>query len=186
MNETLIYSLLLSLALSGAIFNLAVGAGVIMKPYSSRTHLKSAIVFSLVNLLMAIFGYNIGLLISEYIIDFSVYVGHILTAFVGLKFVLENYRVRSEKQAFLYEDTQILRSLAIASSINTFLAFMGFGLIINKVLFYPAFILFGFIFLAVVVGITLGYKFRSYVIGKYVKLILGYFLIMLSLFLLFQ
>lgn len=186
MSETLIYSLLLSLVLAGAIFNLAVGAGVLMNPYSSRTHFKSAIIFSFVNLLMAIFGFNIGLLISDYIIDFSVWVGHILTAFVGLKFVLEHYRVRNEKQAYLYDDIQILRSLAIASSINAFLAFIGFGLIIKEVLFYPAFILFGLVFFGVVIGISLGYKFRSYLIGKYVKLVLGYFLIVLSLFLLFQ
>lgn len=187
MDQILIYSILLSFVLASAIFNLAIGAGVLMKPYSAWIHLKSALIFSFINFIMAIFGYNIGLLISEYIPDFSVSIGHILTAFIGLKLVLENYRVRNAKEAFLYEDPLILRSLSLMSSINSFLAFIGFGLIIrSEVLFYPAFILFAFVFFAVVIGIAIGYKFRSFVLGKYVKMFCGYFLIAMSIFFLFQ
>jgi putative Mn2+ efflux pump MntP len=158
-----------------------------MDPYSNWLNLKSALSIGFVNSLMAILAFNIGIIISGFILDFTVYVGHLITAFVGLKLILETNKNEIGKREFLVEDTPILFGLSFASSFNTFLVFLGFGLITKEWIFWPPFIIIAVtVFVSVIIGIIIGNKYRPKSFGRHIKFIGGVFLILLSAFLIFQ
>jgi putative Mn2+ efflux pump MntP len=187
MNEILIYSVLLAIALVSNILCLAIITGVAMRPYSSLLNLKSALVFSIVHSLMAVLAFNIGVLISGFIPDFSVSAGHLFTAFVGVKFVLETKNIKSERREYIVEDTRILFGLSFASSFNTFLAFLGFGMILKEWFSWSPFVIIaGLVFVAVLLGTVIGNKIMPKNLGRYAKLFGGLLILLLSIFLLFQ
>lgn len=186
MSGILDYSILLAIALSSEILFLAIGAGVAMHPYSSWLNLKAALIFSFTQFLMAMFGINLGAIITSYIPDFYYPVGLLLIAFVGLKFILEANKIKNEKRTFLIEDKKILLSLSLAASINPFLAFIGFGMIMEKFSIVPAFILPVFVFFTVLTGIFIGNKYRPARIGRFIKYFGGLIFIYLTIYLLFQ
>lgn len=187
MNEILIYSVLLAIGLVSNILCLAIVTGVAMHPYSLLLNLKSALVFSIIHSLMAVLAFNIGVLISTLIPDFSVSGGHLLTAFIGVKFVLETKKIKNERQEYLVEDIRILFGLSVASSFNTFLAFLGFGMILKEWFSWSPFVIIaGFVFVAVLLGTVIGNKIMPKNLDRYVKLFGGLLILSLSIFLLFQ
>lgn len=187
MSDFLIYAILLALVLISNILSLSIGIGRVMNPYSIWLNIKAALFIGVVNLLMALFAFNIGIIISGFIIDFTEYVGHLITAFVGLKLILETNKNEMEKRELLIEDSLTLFGLSFASSFNTFLVFLGFGLIWTKWVFWTPFLLVAIlIFISVIFGTIIGNKYKAGNFGLRVKFIGGVFLILLSSFLIFQ
>ncbi|MCD6091359.1 MAG: manganese efflux pump [Bacteroidales bacterium] len=186
MDEILSYSILLAFGLSSDLLFLAVGAGVAMHPYSVWLNLKAALVFGLVQILMAVLGINVGFFVSDLIPDFNYYLGLVLIAFVGLKFLLETNKIQNESRTFLIEDRKILWSLSFASSFNSFIAYTGFGLMLVKYSMFPIIGLAAFVFLSVLVGVFIGNKYRPEHLGRFSKFFGGIILIFLAIYLMFH
>ncbi|MDA3906384.1 MAG: manganese efflux pump [Bacteroidales bacterium] len=186
MSEIISYSILLAAGLSSDILYLAIGSGVAMQPYSTKLNFKAALIFSFVQIIMALFAINVGFIISSFIPDFSYQMGTILIAFVGLKYMLETNKIKDESRTFLIEDSRILWRLSLASSFNTLLAFIGFGLTIIHYTLFPISMLIGFVFFTTLIGIIIGNKYNTQHLGRFGKLIGGIILIFLAVYMFFQ
>lgn len=186
MSEIIIYSIILSFALSGELLFLAIGAGVAMDPFSSGLSVKAALFFSLAQFIMAVFALMMGSLIAGFIPALTIYAGIIAFAFVGLKLIFEANKVKNNSRTFLIEDPRILIGVSLAASFNTVLAFTGLGMIFSQFSLAPILILTGVVLTTVLLGIFIGNKYRPERLGRFSKYLGGLMLIFLAIYLLFQ
>jgi putative Mn2+ efflux pump MntP len=186
MNELFIYSLILGFALSGDLLFLGIGAGVAMHPYSFKLSLKASLLIVFFQAIMAVFALNIGFLLVHSISNFNKQVGIGLLAFVGMKFILEAFKIQNDQRTFLIEDFRVLFSLAIAASFNSVFAFLGMGLVLVKFTLVPLFALPFIGFFTLITGIFLGNKYRPQRFGRFSKIAAGIFFLIFSAYLTFN
>lgn len=183
--ETII-ALIISLALAGDLFFLAIGAGVSLQPYARWMHFRAALVFAFVHFLMAFLALHIGKLVAGMVPDFHKQAAQIILAFVGIKFFLEANRIKNSSRTFLIEDRQILIGISVASSFNALLAFVALGMLYGHVQKTSLFIYTLVVFVTLVLGIMLGNLYRPERLGRFSKYVGGLVLMGLAIFLLFQ
>ncbi|MCK5857689.1 MAG: manganese efflux pump [Bacteroidales bacterium] len=111
------------------IFFLSISGGVTLQPYNWVKTLKASAVFAFSQLLAAGLGIGISVLILPLIIDFSDIAAALLIGFFAFKMAQEAVKVKNEQRTFLIEDNDIILPLALASSLNTFVFFVGLGLL---------------------------------------------------------
>lgn len=109
------------------IFFLSIAGGVTMQAYKWTETIKISLVFSAVNGLAAVIAFGLSFLINPLISDFSNIVGQLFIAFVAVRMMSDAKKIKNEERTFLLEDNKIVWSLAMASSFNIFLVFLGLG-----------------------------------------------------------
>lgn len=186
MSELMSYSILLAVGICGDILFLANGSGVVTQPYSIWVNIKAALIFSFTHIVMALFAINIGFIIADLIPNFSQAVGLLLIAIVGIKSILETSRIMNDQRTFLIEDFQILIGVSLASSFNTVLAYMGYGLYLVQFSLSSIPVLAAFVFFTVLIGVFIGNKFHAENLGKFSKYFGGVIFIILAVFLAFH
>lgn len=183
MSDMLSYAILLVFALNGDIVLLSIGAGVAMHPFSNWLNLRAALAFTFIHSVMALLAINTGFLLADFILNFSFQAGIVIIGTLGLKTIIEANAIKNDKRTFLYEDFTIVLSSALASSFNTFLAFLAYGLIMPKYSLYSIIILAVFVFLTVIAGIFIGNKYRPQYFGRFSKYFGGLIFLVIAIYL---
>ena len=164
------------LMLSMDVFFLSISGGVTQQPYKWVSSLKVSLVFAFSQLLAGGLGILIAHLIFPLITDFSVMAGVLLIAFFGSKMMQEAIKVKNEQRTFLLEDKEILLPVALASSLNTFVIFVGLGfLLVPFTATLSALII--SIFLLSQIGQFIGSHYRPIRLGRSSKFVGGLLII---------
>jgi putative Mn2+ efflux pump MntP len=163
--------------LSMDVFFLSISGGVTQQPYKWVNSLKISLAFSFSQLLAGGLGLLIAKLIFPLITDFSAMAGSLLVAFFGSKMLQEAVKVKNEQRTFLIEDKEILLPLALASSLNTFVIFVGLGFLM--VPFIPSLsALIASIFFLSLIGQFIGSHYRPLRLGRSSKFAGGLLIIL--------
>ena len=103
------------------LFFLSIAGGVTLRPYEWGVSAKISTILSAVALLASILGLSLSHLLYPLISDFARWIGFLLIAFVGVKFMGDARIIKNEQRTFVLEDSKILWSVAAASSFNFFI-----------------------------------------------------------------
>ena len=162
------------------IFFLSISGGVTLQPYSWLKTIKTSAIFAFSQVIAAGLGFGIAKLIFPLIADFAEISGVLLIGFFAFKMTQEAVKVRNEQRTFLIEDNDIILPLALASSLNTFVFFVGLGFL--KTPYIESIIVLS---VAVVIisqiGLFIGSHYRPQRIGRSSKLAAGISIIILIL-----
>lgn len=177
MNLTLLaYTIPFLLAMD--IFFLSISAGVTLQPYNWIKTLKASAIFTFSQLLAAGLGMGISTIILPLIIDFSDIAAALLIGFFAFKMAQEAVKVKNEQRTFLIEDNDIILPLALASSLNTFVFFVGLGLLNAPYQESLTSLIISVLFLSQL-GLFIGSHYRPERIGRSSKLLAGISIIIL-------
>jgi len=160
------------------IFFLSISGGVTLQPYNWLKTMKASAVFAFSQLLAAGIGMGISLLILPLIIDFSDMAAALLIGFFAFKMAQEAVKVKNEQRTFLIEDNDILLPLALASSLNTFVFFVGLGLLNIPYQESITSLIISVVILSQL-GLFIGSHYRPERIGRSSKLLAGISIIIL-------
>lgn len=164
--------------LSLDIFFLSISGGVTLQPYRWSSSLKVSIVFSLSQIIAGFIGLLISSLILPLISEFSFIAGVILVGFFGSKMMQEAVKVKNEERTYLIENNEILYPLALASSLNTFVIFVGLGFLEASYIISLS-VLFISIFFVSQFGQFIGSHYKPIRLGRSSKLMGGFLIIVL-------
>jgi len=164
--------------LSLDIFFLSISGGVTLQPYRWSSSLKVSIVFSLSQIIAGFIGLLISSLILPLISEFSFIAGVILVGFFGSKMMQEAVKVKNEERTYLIENNEILYPLALASSLNTFVIFVGLGFLEASYIISLS-VLFISIFFVSQFGQFIGSHYKPIRLGRSSKLLGGFLIIVL-------
>ena len=158
------------------IFFLSLSGGVTLVPFQWKTSLFISIVFSLSQLVAGTLGLLIASFILPLISSFSAIAGALLIAFFGSKMLQEAYKVKNVERTYLLEDREILFPLTLASSLSTFVIFVGLGFL--QAPYIPTLIiLFASAFFLSQIGLFSGSHYRPLRLGRYSKFAGGFLII---------
>jgi len=160
------------------IFFLSISGGVTLQPYRWSSSLKVSIVFSLSQIIAGFIGLLISSLILPLISEFSFIAGVILVGFFGSKMMQEAVKVKNAERTYLIENKEILYPLALASSLNTFVIFVGLGFLEASYIISLS-VLFISIFLFSQFGQFIGSHYKPIRLGRSSKLMGGLLIIVL-------
>lgn len=162
------------------IFFLSIAGGVTLYPYSLKETLKISLIFSAVIGLAAVIAFSLSYLIAPLISNYANIVGNLLIAFVGVRMMADAKKIKNEERTFLVEDNKILWSLAIASSFNILLAFLGLGFLgLNTNI--PIFVLVIATLLLSQMGLFFGSHYKPIRLGRSSKLAGGFLILVITI-----
>ncbi len=166
--------------LSMDVFFLSISGGVTQQPYRWMDTLKVSLVFSFSQLIAGFLGLFIADLMLPLIQSFAVIAGALLIAFFGSKMMQEAVKVKNEQRTFLVTDQEILFPLALASSLITFVVFLGLGFF-DIPYIYSLTTLFISIFFVSQTGQFVGSHYRPLRLGRSSKFAGGFLMIILMI-----
>jgi len=162
------------------IFFLSISGGVTFQPYKSLGSFKISLAFVLSQAVFATAGLYLGTYMQSLFTNLSLLVATSLIGFFAFKMIQEAIKVKNEQRTFLIEDNDIILPLALASSLNTFVFFVGLGFL--KIPYIESIIVLS---VAVVIisqiGLFIGSHYRPQRIGRSSKLAAGISIIILIL-----
>jgi len=164
--------------LSMDVFFLSITGGVTEQPYRWRTSFKISAIFTISQFIAGILGMSIAYFILPLISTFSAIAGALLIGFFGSKMMQEAIKVKNEQRTFLIEDKDIIYPLALASSLNTFVIFVGMGFLSVSVITSLVTLLLS-IFIISQLGQFIGSHYKPLRLGRSSKLAGGFFIIIL-------
>lgn len=164
--------------LSTDIFFLSISGGVTQQPFRWVNTLKVSIVFSVSQLIAGSLGLLVAGLIFPLISNFAFMAGILLVGFFGSKMMQEAIKVKNEERTYLIENKEILYPVALASSLSTFVIFVGLGFLEVPFL-TPLSVLFGSIFFISQFGQFIGSHYKPIRLGRTSKLMGGLLIIIL-------
>jgi putative Mn2+ efflux pump MntP len=178
MEWILIY--IIPVLLSADVFFLSISGGVTVRPFKYAFAFKIAAVFALSSFLAAIIALGFAWSINPLIENFSNLVGHVLLAFVGIKFLNDARKIKNVDRTYLLEDNKIILLSAVASSLMILIAYLGLGLISpniwssSGIILISAFIL-GFL------GVFIGSHYQPLRLGRYSKFAAGLSILIMTI-----
>ncbi len=162
------------------IFFLSISGGVTLQPYNWLKTIKASTVFAVSQVIAAGLGFGISKLIFPLIVDFAEMSGVLLITFFAFKMTQEAVKVKNEQRTFLIEDNDIILPLALASSLNTFVFFVGLGFLETPYYESMTVLLIAVVFISQM-GLFIGSHYRPQRIGRSSKLAAGILIIILIL-----
>lgn len=109
------------------IFFLSISGGVTFIPYRWAYSVKISGIFSLTQFAAGALALLIAQLMYGLIEGFASITGLLLVTFISVKMIREAYVIKNEERTFVVDDSSIIWPLALATSLNTFLLFLGLG-----------------------------------------------------------
>jgi len=176
MKWILIY--IIPILLSADIFFLSISGGVTVRPFKYAFALKIAAIFALSSFLAAIIALGFAWSVYPLIESFSNLVGHVLVAFVGIKFLNDARKIKNIDRTYLLEDNKIIWLSALASSLMIILAFLGVGLI-NPIMGLSPIIILISAFSLGFLGVFIGSHYQPLRLGRYSKFAAGLLILIL-------
>lgn len=163
--------------LSMEIFFLSISGGVTMSSFNWKLALKNSLIFAAVTLLGAIVGLLFSMLLGSLLSGIALITGSLLVGFMGVKMMIEAHKIKNIDRTFLLEDNGILWPLAIASSLNTLIFYVGLGLM--EVPFLKSMIIiFICTLLFSIIGQFFGSHYRPLRLGRYSKFAGGFLIVL--------
>lgn len=169
---------LISLGLSMDCFAVSLGFGA-TRQLKWKDVLKMASFFGFFQGLMPLIGWLIGQSIQSFISSFDHWIAFGILAFIGLRMILESFRIGEEKKSLDIRKTPVLLSLSLATSIDALATGVSFGFI--RVNIFQAIVTITLItFLNSVAGARLGEK-STFIPAKWAEILGGIVLFVIGL-----
>ena len=152
-----IYLYFIALGLSTKSFAVAILSNT-MKVIGLRTILKIALLFSLVQAVMSVIGWFVGMIFSGWLEQYNHALAFSIFTIIGIKIVSGTFKLKTRLKVVDTSRNSELLILAVATGIDVFIAGMGLGLLdipVLKVLGVIALI----VFLMSVAGANIGKKY---------------------------
>lgn len=151
---------------------LSISGGVTLRPFKGISALKIAITFTIVLSFAAVTAFYLAQLISGLLQNLSNILGHILIAFVGVRYMIDAKKLKNEDRTYLLEDTKILLSSSLAASFVIFIAFFGLGFL-TKNLSIAIIVLSISVFVLAFTGVFIGSHYQPLRLGRSSKFASG-------------
>lgn len=176
--------LVIAIALSMDSFCASISTGACMQKPSKWLYLKVGLYMAFFQGGMPVIGWLAGHGFKKYIEDFDHWIAFGLLAAIGLKMIYESIKNNNGDRCFCPSRTQVLISLALATSIDALIVGIGFG-IINAPLLKSVLVIGGTTFIFSVAGVFIGHKLGSRIKVK-LEIPAGIVLILLGTKILFE
>ncbi len=173
-----ILTYIIPILLSADIFFLSISGGVTLRPFQYPFALKTAAIFALSSFLAAIIALGFAWFIHPLLENFSNMIGHVLIAFVGIKFMNDARKFKNTDRTYLLEDNRIIWLSALASSLVILLAFLGIGFIVAYIQISTLVILIS-VFMLGFLGVFIGSHYQPRRLGRYSKFAAGLLMLIL-------
>ncbi|MFA6027876.1 MAG: manganese efflux pump MntP family protein [Patescibacteria group bacterium] len=165
---------LIAISLSFDAMAVAAAYGAMVSKIKISKAIKIAFFFGFFQMLMPIIGWLIGSGLEKFITSFDHWVAFFLLTAIGVKMIIESFKIEKEKQADI-TSLKILLLLAIATSIDALVVGITFALIVMNIWLASA-IIGAITFTLSLLAVYMGKKFGD-LIGKKAELIGGLILI---------
>ena len=160
------------------VFFLSIAGGVTLYPYNWKETLRISLIFAAVIGLAAFLAFGLSYLIAPLILDFASIAGNLFIAFVGVRMMSDAKKIKNEERTFLVEDNKVIWSLALASSFNILLTFLGLGFLgLNTNV--PIFVLVIATLLLSQMGLFFGSHYKPIRLGRSSKLAGGFLVLVI-------
>ena len=174
----------LAIGLAMDAFAVSITGGIVASKVSLLYAFKIALTFAVFQMGMPWLGWLLGRSVSRYIATYDHWIAFILLFIIGSRMIYESFQNGERKCSINFDKVPVLIFLAIATSIDAFIA--GVSLSILDINMIPVIIVIGLITLFLsLIGVTIG-KILGFLVEKYAELAGGIILIIIGFQILIQ
>ena len=174
----------LGIGLAMDAFAVSITGGIVSCTVSFVYAFKIALFFAVFQMVMPILGWWLGKSIEQYIASYDHWIAFVLLMAIGGKMVYESFQNKERCKPINFNKISVLLFLAIAVSIDAFIAGVSLSMLEMDIL--PIIIIIGLItFFLSLIGVKIG-KILGFLVEKYAELAGGIILILIGIQVLVQ
>lgn len=176
--------LFLAIGLAMDAFAVSISGGIVSANVHFLYAFRIALSFALFQMIMPFLGWWLGQSVSHYIVNYDHWVAFVLLSIIGGRMIHESFKDKKKCKPIDFNKISVLIFLAIAVSIDAFIA--GVGISLLNINITPIIITIGIItFLFSLIGVKIG-KILGCLVERYAELTGGIILILIGIQILVQ
>jgi putative Mn2+ efflux pump MntP len=168
-------TIFLAIGLAMDAFTVSITGGIVSSSANMVFALKIGLLFAGFQMIMPLIGWWLGQNIVIYITQYDHWIAFLLLCLVGARMIYESFQKTEKKQSINFNSISVLLLLALATSIDAFIA--GVSLSFLELDIIKTIIIIGIITLLLsLIGVRIG-KVLGYLMERYAELVGGIILI---------
>lgn len=170
--------ILIAISLSMDTFAVSITNGVLLKKSKIKIALKTALIFSILQALLPVAGFVVGLQLKDLVSSIDHWIAFVLLLIIGSMMIIESFKKDDEAKIIDPSNTKLIIILGIATSIDALIVGASFAFIEASIIYlaiFNFFITFTFSILGFIIGDKIGYliKEKAKLIGGLALIAIG-------------